>query len=460
VKHGFFALSENFCCPTCQATDGTSLGVGCSDPYTASGNGQQSLLGPRYVVNPFTGSFPYPTTTHPTGGNNGRIQVEIADLETSSPTGTRFFGSAQYIASDDATSGHGENNASYREITVTGSGIAWNFGFTGTTQHESPAIDAWAACESGVMTQHVRVPNEGLLILGSNATDLGGGLYHYEYALYNMNSDLAVRSFTIPIPESVTISNVGFHDVAHRGGDGVGGVDQDGTDWAATQAGGLLTWSTDAFSTNPNANAIRWGTTYNFRFDADAIPTGDIVGIGTFKDGGVVTTTAYVPNGTSPAFPFCFGDTPASAPCPCANAGAFQHGCENSSSTGGAHAFGTGALSPDTLVITSTGEKATALSLFLQSSAFAPAVNFGDGLRCLSGSLKRIAAKSAVGGTVSYPEGTEMGIRARSAALGDVIPSPGFRYYQVVYRDANPTFCPSPSGSTFNASNGLSVTWP
>ena len=458
VKHGFFALSQSLCC-TCSPTDGTSLGVGCSDPYTAAGNGTQSECGPRYVVSAHTGFFPYPTT-HPTGTNVGRIQVETADLEPSDPAGTRFFGSAQYVTPDDAAAGNQDNNVSYREITVTGSGTAWDFGLTGTTQRELPAIEAWSTCETGVTTQHVRVPNEGLLILGYKATDLGGGLFHYEYALYNMNSDVAVGSFSIPIPYGVTVTNVGFHDVAHRGGDGLGGVDQDGTDWVATSSNGLLTWSTDSFASNPNANAIRWGTTYNFRFDANAGPAIDSIGIGTFKGAGVLQTTAAVPAESLSVDAYCFGDAASPVPCPCANAGTFQHGCENSSTTGGARCFGTGSLSPDAFVITSSGERPTAFSLFLQASAFTLAAPYGDGLRCLTGTLKRIAAKNAGGGTVSYPEGSELGIRARSAALGDVIPPGGIRYYQVVYRDASPTFCPPPSGSTFNASNALAVTWP
>jgi hypothetical protein len=458
VKHGFFALSQSLCC-TCSPTDGTSLGVGCSDPYSASGNGTQSELGPRYVVSAHTGGFPYPTT-HPTGVNVGRIQVEMADLEPSDPAGTRFFGSAQYVTPDDAAAGNQDNNVSYREMTVTGSGTAWDFGLTGTTQRELPAIEAWPTCETGVTTQHVRVPNEGLLILGYKATDLGGGLFHYEYAVYNMNSDAAVGSFSIPIPYGVTVTNVGFHGVVHRGGDGVGGVDQDATDWAATSSNGLLTWATTPYASNPNANAIRWGTTYNFRFDADSPPTIDTIGIGTFKGGVGIQTTAAVPTESLAVDAYCFGDSGSPVACPCGNTGTFEHGCENSSTTGGARAFASGSLSPDQLVITSSGERPTAFSLFLQASSFTLAAPYGDGLRCLTGTLKRIAAKNASSGTVSYPEGTELGIRARSAALGDVIPPGGIRYYQVVYRDASATFCPPPSGSTFNASNAIAVTWP
>ena len=461
LKHGFYALSLNLCCSNCSATDGTSLGVGCSDPYTASRNGSQSGLGPRYQVNAHTGFFVYPPP-HPSGGNTGRIEVALSDLETSSPGGTRYFGNCEYTTADDASAGNGNNNCSHREVSVTGSGSAWNFGFVGSTVREIPAIEAWAGCEPGVSIQHIQLPAEGLLVLADKTTDLGGGMFHYEYALFNMNSDLAVGRFSIPVPAGVTVVNAGFHDVTYRGGDGVGGVNQDGTDWATSGAGGAFTWSTATFGQNPNANAIRWGTTYNFRFDANSAPTQGAVTIGTFKDGANHQATVDVPGGsTPPGTPFCSGDSAALTPCPCGNAGADGHGCENSASTGGAVAYSTGTLSPDTLVITCVGELPSALSVFVQGDSYqASGGVFGDGLLCVSGTLVRIGVKGAVNGSVAYPQAGDLSIRARSAALGDVIPPGGVRAYQVYYRDANPGFCPAPAGSTFNASSGVLVTWP
>ena len=40
LKHGFYALSLSDCGP-CQSTDGTTLGINCSDPYTASRPGSR-----------------------------------------------------------------------------------------------------------------------------------------------------------------------------------------------------------------------------------------------------------------------------------------------------------------------------------------------------------------------------------------------------------------------------------
>ena len=46
-----------------------------------------------------------------------------------------------------------------------------------------------------------------------------------------------------------------------------------------------LTWSTQSFDQNIFANAIRWGTLYNFRFDADSAPQEAAATIGLFKPG-------------------------------------------------------------------------------------------------------------------------------------------------------------------------------
>jgi len=44
------------------------------------------------------------------------------------------------------------------------------------------------------------------------------------------------------------------------------------TDWTATVGAYDITWNTQAFQQNANANALRWGTLYNFRFTTDVPP--------------------------------------------------------------------------------------------------------------------------------------------------------------------------------------------
>ncbi len=161
-----------------------------------------------------------------------------------------------------------------------------------------------------------------------------------------------------------------------------------------------------------------------------------------------------------PGAEFCFGDGSAGS-CPCGNSGARGHGCENSASTGGALLDSSGwtSLAFDSLKLTSSGERSSALSIFLQGSAeIAPSV-FGAGLRCTGGKLNHLYARTASGGVVSAPLAGDPKVSARSAALGDPLSVGATRLYQVYYRDPSPTFCPDPPGNTWNVSSGLRIRW-
>jgi hypothetical protein len=84
---------------------------------------------------------------------------------------------------------------------------------------------------------------------------------------------------------------------------------------------------------------------------------------------------------------------------------------------------------------------------------------FGDGVRCVGGTLKRLYSKNAVGGVVSAPGPGDPSISSRSATLGDPIAPGSSRSYQVYYRDPNLAFCPSPMGDAWNVSSANRVVW-
>jgi hypothetical protein len=290
LKHGFFALSEGLCCSGCIATDGSHLGVHCSDPYTAGRNGGQSNLGPKWQVNASTGVFTYPPANPSWSGTTARrLQVAITDLETSNGSTIRYFGEAQYVTPDDAAAGRKNNNASFREINVSGSGAAWTFNFGGTfgtTQRQKSAIRAWKMLDPAVSEVGVNVSGDGLYILAWKVTDLGNSTWHYEYALYNMNGHRSGQAFSVPMDDSLPANNVGFHDVEYRNGDGINSVNYSNVDWTSTKANGVLRWETQTFAQNQNANALRWGTTYNFRFDSNVPPMDGNVTMTFFRPGG------------------------------------------------------------------------------------------------------------------------------------------------------------------------------
>jgi hypothetical protein len=84
----------------------------------------------------------------------------------------------------------------------------------------------------------------------------------------NLNSNRAAGGLSIPMPARATITNTGFKDVNYHSGEVYSN-----TDWVmATSATGAEWSSPQAFQENANANALRWGTMYNFWFDSDGPP--------------------------------------------------------------------------------------------------------------------------------------------------------------------------------------------
>jgi hypothetical protein len=111
------------------------------------------------------------------------------------------------------------------------------------------------------------------------------------------------------------------------------------------------------------------------------------------------------------------------------------------------------------VLLIATNEPSSALSIFLQGSAVIAPTAFGDGLRCVGGSVRRLFVKSAILGNVRAPDVGDPSITQRSAALGDLLTSGTVRSYQVYYRDPAAGFCPPPLGNTWNVSNALTITW-
>jgi hypothetical protein len=291
LKHGFFAVSGNECLCGCSPTDGTVLGVGCSDPYDAFLNGRQVDLGPRFEVNAATGVFSYPFFAEgQTGGQiYKRLQVAISDLDPAQDGGGQYFVEGQYVSPDDTAAGNNDNNVSYRPATIGNSGGFWFANVTGATVREQEAIRAWQTFDPTVELTDVNIDSDGLVIVGSKSVALGNGLHAYEYAVQNVYSDRSIGSFSIPIGPGANVSSIGFHDVSYHSGE-----PYDGTDWVGTYDGQNITWATTDYSVNPDANALRWGTLYNFRFVADRSRSGSTATLGLFKPGTPASVTAGV----------------------------------------------------------------------------------------------------------------------------------------------------------------------
>ena len=297
-KHAFTAASSNTCGFGCNGVGGEHLGSGCSDAYGAGLNGSQGGIGSRAWVNPFTGSFPGSTANNHSGHSHDatshRILVETSDLIPAQNQGALYFAEAEYIVPHEYTwcqSHPGQcnmyNNASYQRYTVSGGPTTFTFSAAGATMREQPAIMAWTGAT--VNRQEPDPGNDGIWFMGFKVTNPSTGVWHYEYALYNQNLDRSIQSFSVPVGPGVNISNIGFHaPIQHPGWANDGTFNNQGyssTPWTVTQDASSITWSTETLAQNQNANAIRYGTLYNFRFDADQPPNPTNATVGYFKTG-------------------------------------------------------------------------------------------------------------------------------------------------------------------------------
>jgi hypothetical protein len=275
LKHGFLSTNSNS--SGCGNGGGcvqpplgsNQLGIGCTDPYEAGLNGDRPL-GRRSEVNPTTGDFPFP----PGGGGstaavwNQRVAVAEADVNPALNAGATYYLEGHYIAPDDAASNNGLNNASYRRVTVSGANFTLNM--AAATVRERSAIEAWQAVDAAVELLNLDAPTFPVqrFHVARKVTDLGGGTWHYEYAVHNMNSVRAADSLAITFGQGANIANVGFHDVNSHSNE-----PYDTTDWEVATTSNSVSWTAPFFTPQQNSNALRWATMYNFWFDSSLPPS-------------------------------------------------------------------------------------------------------------------------------------------------------------------------------------------
>ncbi len=349
--------------PSCMFEDVTNeLGPGCVDIYLGCANGEQHLmLGPRSQINPATTGtwWPVPAGVAPRycdpadGAIACRLQVKKADLD---PLGTYFLEQQVVTPAEPFPSPETRNNnVSYTtadvdtcQSSLCNNVVCQGYPFAAVRSCigtectclnsltvdtggycQKPAIRAWRASDPCVVETDIQVDGDGHFILAAKAVPVDSEWWSYEYALYNMNSDRAADGFRVALPADLPVStdvrNLAFHDVDYHSGDGtsvcVGGVNDgdacgvppncpdgtcsyinyDPTDWSSIvdDEEDEVRWAAVAAAPPENANALRWGTLYNFRFEAKRAPYyASTVTIDLFKTGTPASITA---NSVAPA---------------------------------------------------------------------------------------------------------------------------------------------------------------
>ncbi|MBU6412500.1 MAG: hypothetical protein KGS45_03430 [Planctomycetes bacterium] len=285
LKHGFTALTQNLCA-TCSGQGGAVLGVGCSDPYVASLNGDQGRLGPRSHVNATNGFYPYPFTAPGAGyivppaaatTIGRRMTVNASDLFRA---GAVYVGESQYVSSDDAvfqntttnTAINGLNNVSYRLMNLTSNQATGSFALPGSTVRMQPALKHWQVVDPTVVVNSYDYMDGVIKCrywVGAKVVNNNDGTWDYIYAVFNLNSDRNGGGFSVPAVRTTITSPLHYRPLYHSGepttfNDFMVFNNSNGTaGWTAAQT----------FAQNPNAGVIRWGTTHTFSLRATTPPT-------------------------------------------------------------------------------------------------------------------------------------------------------------------------------------------
>ncbi|MGC6486155.1 MAG: hypothetical protein ACON4Z_00785 [Planctomycetota bacterium] len=274
-KHAWLSLnySVNGCGSPCNTgTPGNQMGVGCGDAYGAGNNADRTDLGPPEEINPWLGTWNpvgsyfdigdpaqagYPA---PADGNfslaqnifdsvDNRCTVKEQDLLVQ---GAEYYYALQLVLNGEAVANRGDNLA-HRGFQPGQSGSTWFFSNT-TGMALGSVLDRWQGATVEVGGNGA---DDGRFFVASKVTPLGGGQYHYEYAVHNVDNSRGGATFEVPIDAAATATNFTFGDLD----------DDASNDWTAARVNNRVVFSAPA-----GQNALEWNTIYNFGFDADIPP--------------------------------------------------------------------------------------------------------------------------------------------------------------------------------------------
>jgi hypothetical protein len=278
-KHAFTSTNYSGACGTCNTPGGSVMGVGCSDTYGAGNNADRFWLGPPTEIDPWLGTWnpigSYFDQGDPAVGGGlatdgvrslsaaqtgafdavkNRMTVREADLLT---PGAQYFYAIQLIHRGEAVANRGDNLAS-RGCTPAYAGGAWSFANNANPMTLGSVLTRWPGAE---VNSGQNGNDDGRFFVGCVVTPLGGGNFHYEYAVHNVDNHRGGATLRVPIDASATASNFSFGDIDANLLN----------EWTAARVGNEVVF------TAPASNPLNWGTIYNFGFDANFAPGSGMV---------------------------------------------------------------------------------------------------------------------------------------------------------------------------------------
>jgi hypothetical protein len=271
-KHAFTSTNYSGPCGSCiDPGTGSVMGLNCADTYGSGNNADRNWLGPADELDPWLGTWNpigsyFDRGDPPVSGpqaNDGvrslnisgfdsvknRVTVKEADMLVA---GARYFYGIHLMHQGEAAANRGDNLAS-RGFDPAWNGSTWSFSNNSVGQVYGSILQHW----TGASVNGARNGNDdGTFFVAVKTTNLGGGLWRYEYAVHNADNNRGGASLRIPIGASVTASNFSFRDIDAN----------PLNDWTATRVGNEIVFA--ATATNP----LNWNTVYNFGFDCTIAP--------------------------------------------------------------------------------------------------------------------------------------------------------------------------------------------
>jgi hypothetical protein len=273
-KHAFTSVNGSGGCGTCQGTGGLGgsvMGIGCTDAYGVGNNGDRTWLGPADEIDPWLGTWNHigsyfdrgdpdvgpPNNTDGVRSLNtgafdsvkNRVTINISDLGVA---GAAYWYQIHLLHQGEAVANRTDNLMS-RGVTFSGGGTSWSSSDSGVATYGS-ILTRWTGATVNLAGNGT---DDGRFAVGVKVTGPTAGMYHYEWAVHNIDNSRGGATFHVPVDPSATVANIGFRDIDSNSLN----------DWTASRVGNEVVWSA------PASNPQNWNTIYNFRFDCSLGPS-------------------------------------------------------------------------------------------------------------------------------------------------------------------------------------------
>ncbi len=278
-KHAFTSTnSPGSCAPQtgCQnPSTGSVMGIGCFDTYGAGNNADRTWLGPPQEIDPWLGTWnpvgSYFDVGDPqtgigpadgvrslntSGFDSVKNRMTVQEIDLTTPGAAYFYG-IHLIHQGEALANRDDNLAS-RGTVPTWNGSQWSFPNNAVGQSHGTILQRWPGASIDVGHNG---NDDGRFFAAVKVTPLGGGQYHYEYAVHNADNHRGGASLRVPVDPAAVVTNFSFGDID---GDPL-------NDWTASRVGNEVVFAATA------NNPLNWNTIYNFGFDCDVAPSFGVV---------------------------------------------------------------------------------------------------------------------------------------------------------------------------------------